>query len=157
MYVCCADTLDSDNNSGQPMDRHPGPVLGGGGPGPRHREAGELDGDHPGGEVGARTRLEGGLEGPPGKRLVLLLTGEDELRLLPSGLPPIIGVPPRGGHGHVPVSLDSDLSARRGNLLGSCEADVSHTLELTSLLHQALGYHSLPLRPGAWTQQVVRA
>ena len=135
------------------MDRHPGPVLGGGGPGPRHREPGELYGDHSGGEVGAGARLERGLKGPPGHSLVLLLTGEDELRLLPSGLPPV--VPPRGGHGHV-LPLDGHLSARRGNLLGGCEADVPHTLELASLLDQALGDHSLPLRPGARTQQVVR-
>ena len=43
------------------MDRHPGPVLGGGGPGPRHREPRQLDGDHPRGEVGAGASLEGRL------------------------------------------------------------------------------------------------
>ena len=84
---------------------------------------------------------------------MLLLTGEDQLRLLSPRLPPVIA-PPRGGQ--VPP-LDGDLSAGRGNLLGGCEADVAHTLELAALLDEALGDHGLPLPPGARTEQVVRA
>ena len=106
------------------MDRHPGPVLGGGRPGGGQAGAGHLywdDSGGEGGEVGAGRSFQRCLDSPCWSWQ--FLAGEDELA------------------GHLPVRLPRPrlLAGGRLDLPGGGEADVPDTLELLALPHQAPG------------------
>ena len=117
------------------MDRHPGPVLGGGRPGGGQAGAGHLywdDSGGDGGEVGAGGSFQGFLHSSCWSSL--FLAGENQLAGHFSLSQP-------GPRPHLSGLLGA---ARCLELLGGGEADVPHALEFLSLPHEAPGT-DLPL------------